>query len=138
MLVSIVDYSDSFFEQDKDTASYHVGGAVHRGKFVLLTHEQEEVCVFSPIQLSEFHANIVERYVSQKGVEGHYNSRQDKYFLHDESWRVLGGGHWEYNTSESKVTLFGKSLAYGGLMLEPLVNDLMKFEAFDGANIFCA
>ncbi len=137
MLVNIIDYTDSFFKNSQITTGFSVG-VVRRGKFVLLSHNQDQMCIFSPIQQSEFHANIVERYVSQQGVEGHYNSKQDKYYLDDESWSVVGGGHWEYISSESRATLFGKSLAYGGLMLEPLVKDLMKFEAFNGANILCA
>ena len=138
MLLNVIDYSTSFFSQSAETEDQLTSPQVRRGKFVLLEQDDGEVCIFSPIQLSEFHANIVERYTSQKGVEGHYNSRQDKYYLDDESWTVVGGGHWEYDTLSSRVVLFGKSLAYGGLMLEPLVSELLDLNAFDGANILCA
>jgi len=136
MLVNIVDYTDSFFKGSQPSTSFVE--VVRRGKFVVLIHNQDEVCIFSPIQQSEFHADIVERYLSEKGVEGHYNRKQDIYYLDDESWSVVGGGHWEYISSESRVTLFGKSLAYGGLELEPLVKELMRLEAFNGATILCA
>ena len=136
MLANIVDYTDSFLKDSQVTTS--LGVDVRHGKFVVLAHNEEEVCIFSPIQQSEFHANIVERYVTPKGVQGHYNNKQDKYYLDDDTWTVLGGGHWEHIVPESRATIFGKSLAYGGLLLEPLVKELVKFEAFDGANIFCA
>ncbi|VAW74192.1 hypothetical protein MNBD_GAMMA12-2903 [hydrothermal vent metagenome] len=136
MLANIVDYTDSFLKTSKVTTSPSLD--IRRGKFVVLEHNEEEVCIFSPIQQSEFHANIVERYITAKGVQGHYNNKQDKYYIEDDSWTILGGGYWEYIVPESRATLFGKSLAYGGLMLEPLIKELMEFEAFDGANIFCA
>ena len=90
------------------------------GKFVLIADRDEQFAVFSPQGLSRFHADIVERFLSLRGVPGHYNAKGDHYDCDSADWEIQGGGHWEMDEEQGRVRIFGRSLAYGGVDLEQL------------------
>ena len=91
--------------------------------------------LFAAIEQAEFHANIVERFTQSLKVSGHYNSNRDNYHLHDPDWRILGGGHWEYQAATDVLTLFGRSLAYGPVQLDWVSQKLTDCHAFNHARI---
>ena len=55
----------------------------HGGKFVQISYETNdtEYLILSPKDLSIYHANIVERFCAQNGIEGSYNGRKDPLIL---------------------------------------------------------
>lgn len=95
----------------------------HRaGKFVQLRYDndKEEHIVLSPRALSEFHANIVERFFLGSDVKGTWNARRDSYALHHPEWDIVGGGHFEINDDTRRLRLYARSIAYGRFDAEGL------------------
>ena len=94
-----------------------------KGKFVLVTNlaTQEEFFVMSPIELSKFHANIVERFCLVNKIQGAYaNAKRDNFRIFDSDWHAQGGGFWEINSKKESIALFGSSQAYGGCNIKEL------------------
>ena len=83
------------------------------GKFVLICCEDKEFLILSPQELSIYHANIVERFCSLRGIEGAFNHNRDHFKILNSHWNVLGGGRWELKSAEKVIRLFSASKAYG-------------------------
>ncbi len=97
-----------------------------RGKFVLIARDNEQFAVFSPEGMSRYHANIVDRFFSLRGINGHYNKKGDHFEPRCFDWQIHGGGHWELNEPEGTLAIFGCSEAYGEVDLQDLANLLRK------------
>ncbi len=99
----------------------------HReGKFVVLRNAVARYAVFSPRQLSTYHANIVERFLWGQGIPGRYNAKRDVFTFDAPDWQVEGGAHWERDDDKGVLRLHGGSHAYGGLDLAPLAAELRE------------
>ena len=86
------------------------------GKFIQIRNEERktEYLVFSPSELSSFHANIVERFCFLKGIEGVYTTKKmDRYEIQDPEWLIIGGGKWSMDDNEKRLVLFDNSGVYG-------------------------
>jgi hypothetical protein len=83
------------------------------GKFVQVRNNSTEYLVLSPKGLSVYHANIVERFFSQRNIEGKYNSKGDYFEISEGEWEVTGGGIWAINETDRLLRLSGSSQAYG-------------------------
>jgi hypothetical protein len=99
----------------------------HReGKVVVLRSPAVRYAVFSPRQLSTYHANIVERFLLGEGISGQYNAKRDAFMFDAPDWQVEGGAHWERDDAQGVVRLYGRSQVYGGLDLAPLAAELRE------------
>lgn len=107
-----IDYSSEWFIQhEQRTPPVRRGG-----KFVVLSY-QDQTCymIFSPIQQSGYHANIIERFSQVQQLSGCYNSKRDSYALNSSDWHIHGGGHWKVDEELGLLRLFGRSMAYGAV-----------------------
>ncbi|MBI5847172.1 MAG: hypothetical protein HZB31_04360 [Nitrospirae bacterium] len=106
----LLDLSEVYFIRIQKTPVPHKRG----GKFVQLRNSDGEYLVFSPKELSSFHANIVERFCLMQKLKGRYTSkRMDSYEIDDPEWEVVGGGKWHIDTREKRLVLFDTSGTYG-------------------------
>ena len=116
MTFTIVDYRQVYFVVLNNS---HIPPRC-KGKFVLISDHDEQFAVFSPQGMSRFHANIVERFLSLRGVTGQYNAKRDHYECNSSDWEIQGGGHWELDEEKGTLRIFGWSQAYGGIDLEEM------------------
>jgi len=86
-----IDYTGLYFTAVAKIAE----PAVTSGKFVRIRNEAADYLVFSPREFSKYHANIVERFCLDKGIEGRYDPERKRYNIIDQSWFILGGGKFE-------------------------------------------
>ena len=128
-MVEIIDYSSVYYTAKEGPPPQR------QGKFVVLDNSPQRFIVFSPIELSGFHANIAERFFRDQSVTGHYNSKNDHYYIDCEEWIIQGGGHWQLDEGEGTLEIFGVSMAYGGVDLEEVASQLERAQAFGGVSI---
>ena len=105
----LIDYSDTHFESLQKKSVPHK----RTGKFVQIRHYDTEYLLLSPIELSTYHANIAERFFSQKDIKGRFNRKRDQFEALDPEWKVVGGGTWSINERDKTLELSGSSQAYG-------------------------
>ncbi len=89
-----------------------------------------EYLVLSPEELTKYHANIVERFCLDNGIEGSYDAEHKRYNIYDQEWVVVGGGKFEINTSNKTVRLYDDSMAYGKFDSRGLPEKVRSFPAF--------
>ena len=86
---------------------------VTAGKFVQIRNGDTLYLVLSPKELTKYHANIIERFCMDKGIEGSYDARREKFTVHDTAWQIVGGGKFERDTNNKAIKLCDNSMAYG-------------------------
>ena len=128
MAFTVTDYTGVCFPEGETLARVV-------GKFVVLRHGSDRFAVFAPGEMSVYHANIVERFVGERGVRGTYNPRGDVFYLASDTWAVEGGGHWELDREGGVLGLFGISRAYGRVDLSALAAELREAGAFGHATV---
>ena len=105
-----------------------------RGKFILIANGRNRWAVFSPTELSKYHANIAERFCHEHTIAGAYNVTNTHYHIHDNQWQILGGGKWEADDEQGLMVIYGSSDAYGRVDLEWLAKQLKDKGLF--VNVF--
>lgn len=130
---TLIDYSELYF-------SDMCGGAVpekRAGKFIqVFNHETGmEYLIMSPAELSVFHANIAERFLSGHGIRGIYNAKKDHYQINNLEWEIKGGGMWTLDTTEKTLSFYGRSQAYGYFWAAGLKEKIVAAHMFPGLNI---
>ncbi|HWR72847.1 MAG TPA: hypothetical protein VN604_06735 [Nitrospirota bacterium] len=105
------------------------------GKFLQIMHENTIYLVLSPKELTKYHANIVERFCMDKGIEGSYDAKREKFSIRDQAWQVTGGGKFERDTNKKTIKLYDNSMAYGKFKNEGLKELLLTLPEFAGYNI---
>ena len=83
------------------------------GKFVQVRNGDALYIVLSPGELAKYHANIVERFCRDMGIQGSYDSKKEKFTVHDPAWVIIGGGKFAYDTHKKAIKLYDNSMAYG-------------------------
>jgi len=81
------DYSPIYYRE--------IGAALpgkNEGKFVQIVHDSADYLVFSPKEVSRYHADIVVRFCTERGIPGVYNNTHKRFDIHDPEWAVVGGG----------------------------------------------
>ena len=109
MKVILINYSPAYYSIVAKTAVPEKLA----GKFVQIKHNTTEYLVFAPKEFAPYHADIVERFCSERGLSGHYNSEKKRFEIHDPGWVVAGGGKFEMDTTEKLIRLYDNSMAYG-------------------------
>lgn len=105
------------------------------GKFVQIRNETTEYLVFSPKEFTKYHANIVERFCLDSGLEGAYDSEGKIYNIADRAWTVTGGGKYVINTTQKTVRLYDESQAYGKFPTQGLRDALLSLPEFAGFTV---
>ncbi len=106
---------------------------VRSGKFVQMRNDDTLYLVFAPKEFTKYHANIVERFCLDKGLEGSYDPERKRFDIHDQSWKILGGGKFDMNANKKTVKLSDNSMAYGkfdSAGLRELISALPEFSGF--------
>ena len=131
MRLRIVDYSLLYFTELREQPL-----PSHReGKFVVLRNSAARYLVFSPRQLSVYHANIVERFLRGEGIPGQYNAKRDIFTFDAPDWQVEGGAHWQRDDTKGVLAIHGASQAYGGLDLVTLAAEFREHPDLRGLTI---
>lgn len=105
------------------------------GKFVQIRNGNALYLVLSPKEFTKYHANIVERFCMDKGVEGSYNAKRDTFTITDQAWQVIGGGKFERDSNKIAVKLYDNSMAYGKFDATGLKEMLGSLPEFSGYSI---
>lgn len=109
MSIVITDYTSFYYTSVARTSP----PPVITGKFVQIRNEITEYIVFSPGDFTKYHANIVERFCLDRGIEGRYDGEGKRYDIADRAWNVIGGGKFELDTRNRSIRLYDNSMAYG-------------------------
>ncbi len=129
MSLIVIDYSEEYFvclQQGEIPQQRY-------GKFVLLANHDEEYVIFSPQGLSQYHANIVERFLASRSLAGLYNHKRDHFYPDSDAWKICGGGHWEIDEEMGTLRIFGSSQAYGAVELHQLSEKLHLAGGFNSS-----
>jgi hypothetical protein len=106
------------------------------GKFVQIRNGNTLYLVLSPKEFTKYHANIVERFCMDKGIEGSYDAKREKFTIADHEWRIIGGGKFERDTNKKAIKLYDNSMAYGKFEATGLKEILGALLDFSGYTIF--
>lgn len=130
-MTRFVDYSRAFYEGIEKTAV----PKVREGKFVQITHGDDEYIVFSPKELCKYHSDIVEHFARGGGLTVSADRSGDAVEFDDSSWRIVGGGRMRIDEAGSNIDLGGSSQAYGSFERPGLKDKLARMGEFDGYKV---
>jgi Janus/Ocnus family (Ocnus) len=102
------------------------------GKFVQIRNGNTLYLIFSPKEFTKYHANIVERFCMDKGIEGSYDTKREKFSILDQTWLITGGGKFEWDGNKKTIKLYDNSMAYGKFKTEGLKEALASLPEFSG------
>jgi hypothetical protein len=91
--------------------------------------------VFSPKEFTKYHANIVERFCMDKGIEGSYDSKREKFTIANQAWQIVGGGKFERDANKKTIKLYDNSMAYGKFDATGLKEMLVTLPEFSGYTV---
>lgn len=83
------------------------------GKFLQLTHDDTEYLIFSPKEITPYHADILERFCCERDIKGTYDTGRKCYTADALSLTVVGGGKFEIDTAVKSIRIYDNSMAYG-------------------------
>ena len=109
MKVVSIDYSGIYYEAVAKTSVPDR----RSGKFVQIRNNDTEYLVFSPKELTPYHAELVGRFCAEKGLKGSYDDKNKSFAIHEPDWVVVGGGKFEIDSAEKCIHLYDNSMAYG-------------------------
>ena len=127
----VIDYTPFYYSSIAGTAV----PSVTTGKFVQIRNEDKLYLVLSPKELTKYHANIVERFCMDKGIEGNYDDKRQKFSFLDKAWVIVGGGKFERDDNTKAIKLYDNSMAYGKFKAEGLKEALSALSEFAGYEI---
>ena len=109
MNIIFVDYSDEYFA----SVAKRAAPDTWRGKFVQIQRGSEEYLVFSPKELTPYHADLVQKFCMERDIDGAYDRARKRYDIHDPGWVVIGGGKFEIDRGKKQLRVYDNSMAYG-------------------------
>jgi hypothetical protein len=124
--VILIDYSEIYY-------SVVAGLTVpdnRTGKFVQISHDSTEYLIFSPEEITRYHADIVERFCSERGIAGTYDNTVKRFYIHDPAWDVAGGGKFEIDKTKKHIRLYDNSMAYGRFDTRGLKEKIYSIDEF--------
>lgn len=122
MKTIVVDYSETYY---LDIAKTTIPER-YAGKFVQIRHKDTEYIIFSPKELTKYHADLVERFCLENGLNGDYDSGHKRFDIHDPAWKIIGGGKFELDRAGKQLRLYDDSMAYGKFDVEGLEERIKK------------
>ena len=129
--MTLIDYIPFYYTSIARTAI----PPIVAGKFVQIRHGSELYILFSPKEFTKYHANIVERFCMDKGIEGSYDAKREKFLIADTAWRIIGGGRFEMDTLQKTIRLFDNSMAYGKFDANGLAESLKSLSEYSGFTV---
>jgi hypothetical protein len=87
--------------------------STYAGKFVHIVGPADEYLVLSPTELTEFHAQIVQRFSRRRPDTSSVFLPSGEVRFGTPGWSVRGGGHFQLNRAGNCLALWGASKAYG-------------------------
>lgn len=127
----LIDYIPFYYTSIAQTAI----PPVVSGKFVQIRNGNTLYLIFSPKEFTKYHANIVERFCMDKGVEGSYDIKREKFSILDQAWIIVGGGKFEQDGIKKAIKLFDNSMAYGKFDATGLKELLTALPEFSGYTV---
>jgi len=127
----LIDYIPFYYTSIVQTAI----PPVVSGKFVQIRNGNMLYLVLSPKEFTKYHANIIERFCMDKGIEGSYDTKREKFAILDQAWVIVGGGKFERDGNKKAIKLFDNSMAYGKFKDEGLKEVLASLPEFSGYTI---
>lgn len=118
----LVDYSAAVYGNEPP--------AQRGGKFIQVRNLDTEYMILSLKQLTPYHANIAERFFSEKRVAGGMNDKRTLFTLNDGEWEIVGGGSWEIDAAARSIRVFGASQAYGQFRGSGLAERIRSVQGF--------
>ncbi len=131
MTIVFIDYTALYYTEVAKTAI----PPVIKGKFVQLRNESVFYLVFSPSEFTKYHADIVQRFCLDRGIEGSFDPEKKRYAIHDQSWTILGGGKFELDRNKKAIKLYNNSMAYGKFLTFGLKETMNAFPEFSGFTV---
>jgi hypothetical protein len=131
MTFVFIDYTGLYFTAVAKTTI----PAATRGKFVRIRNGATDYLIFSPGDFSKYHANIVERFCLDRGLEGSYDPGGKLYDIIDRSWFILGGGKFEKDADKKTLRLYDNSMAYGKFDTRGLREAISVLPEFSGFTV---
>jgi len=131
MATVFIDYTHLYYSAIAKTGVPRI----RSGKFVQIRQGSTEYLVFSPKEFTKYHANIVERFCLDKGIEGGYDSGGKNYDISDRAWIVAGGGKYEIDTDKKTIRLLDNSMAYGKFHIPGLRENILSLPEFYGFDV---
>ena len=127
----LIDYIPFYYTSVVQTAI----PPVVSGKFVQIRNGKMLYLVLSPKEFTKYHANIIERFCMDKGIEGSYDAKREKFFISDQAWQVIGGGKFERDANKKAIKLYDNSMAYGKFGATGLKEMLMTLPEYSSYNV---
>lgn len=131
MTLVFTDYTHLYYTAIAKTAV----PPVISGKFVQIRNEAAEYLVLSPKDFSKYHANIVQRFCLDRGVEGGYDSEGKRYNIYDKAWAITGGGKFEIDARKKTIRFYDDSMAYGKFEPSGLREKILSLPEFSGYTV---
>lgn len=132
MSIALIDYTPLYYRAVAPSLTIP---PLTTGKFVQIRNGNTLTVVLSPKELTKYHANIIERFCMDKGLEGSYDSRREKFIIHDRAWQIVGGGKFERDDDKKAIKLYDNSMAYGKFDVSGLKETLSAIPEFSGYTI---
>lgn len=129
--MTLIDYTPFYYTSVAGTPV----PTVTTGKFVQIRNGNALYLVLAPGDFAKYHANIIERFCMDKGIEGSYNAKRDKFTITDHVWQIVGGGKFERDTDKKAIKLYDNSMAYGKFDATGLKEMLGSLPEFSGYSI---
>lgn len=126
MNVVLIDYSGAYYS---GIAQKTLPDKIS-GKFVQIRNNQTEYLVFSPKELTPYHANIVEKFCLDRGLKGAYRGEEKRFDIREPEWKIVGGGKFDIDKSQKQIRLYDNSLAYGRFDSKGLAKKIRLTERF--------
>lgn len=102
------------------------------GKFLVLRNDDTEYLVFSPLKLTPYHSNLLERFCRERGLKGSYDSERKRYSIEEPPWVVEGGGKFTLDAEDKTIRLYDDSMAYGKFNPSGLREKLLRIKGLTG------
>ena len=127
----LIDYTPFYF-----TSVLHAPlSPVVAGKFVQIRNGNTLYLVLSPGDFTKYHANIVDRFCMDNGIEGSYDAKREKFTITDHEWQIVGGGKFERDANKKAIKLYDNSMAYGKFDANGLEETIRSLPEFSGYTI---
>jgi len=129
--IIFIDYSETYYMNVAKTALPES----RAGKFVQIRKKATEYLVFSPKEFAPYHADLVGRFCSDKGIKGSYSDEGKRFNIHNTAWAVIGGGRFEMNIAKRYIRLYDNSMAYGRFDPAGLKEKILSVDELSGYDV---
>ena len=131
MKIVYIDYSEKYYREFAGTDV----PAQFTGKFIQVRNLLTEYLIFSPKEFTLYHADIVERFCTERQIPGIYNKTNKSYDILDPEWIVAGGGKFAIDRQKKNIHLYDDSMAYGKFDKNEMKEKVLSIKDFSGYEV---